>query len=161
MPTPTSHPLLTLGPLVTTLALGVGCRCTPCDALRKRPLIGTPIEAFVARESKPIAIVDHADGSGRTYTFETVQPGGSTSRQSPLYPGFDRVPGYLPVERMHQSPRLAHPPAPSGHPQVYPGTPQIFLGAQQSPGTWVRSSVIRIHTNPQGIIEAYSCLELP
>lgn len=146
-------PTLRLTPLVV-LALASnlqgGCRYRPGDAWRVYGYLGRDIQDFLATGPKPVAIVEGPDGQGRTYVFEYLRV------DSVVVPD-PRSPAY--------APRRSEPWVPAGkpgQPSIQPSILHPPVPRDVPPGrTVLRSYLLRVATDPAGIIRNFTCEEQP
>ena len=136
--------------LVLASALQGGCRYRPADAWRIHAYRGRDIREFLATAPSPRAIVAGAEGEGPTYVFEYL-------REVPV-----AVPD--PKPPVHE-PRRGEP----GVPAARPGQPSLAPGCLRPPlpratprsRTVLRSHLLKVVTDPAGIIRGFTCEEQP
>jgi hypothetical protein len=137
--------------LFTSLILlsASGCRHRSIDPWHVRGFVGRNIQEFLATGPKPLGIAK-GPGEGKTYLFEfskldsEVVPDMKPPSLEPP-PVKPWVPPFRPGEGASR-PRIVPTPVPGEMPTLRPLN---------------RSFLLRVFTDPAGIIQGSSCVELP
>jgi hypothetical protein len=136
--------------LALASTLQAGCHYRPADAWRIHAYLGRDIREFLATGPRALTIVDEPEGKGRTYVFEYLRVD-SVAVPDPRPPGCEPRPSepWIPLARPGQpslQPNSLHPPVPRN---VSPSQ------------TVLRTYLLRVTTDPAGIIQNFTCAEQP